>query len=140
MVDVHTKEQRRYNMSRIRSEDTVPERMVRSWLWNHGYRYRLRNRNLPGRPDIVLRKYRTVIFVHGCFWHRHGCMYTTTPATRTGFWNRKFLENTERDDRVIGQLRDLGWKVYVVWECELKGKLAEPDETFRKLEVFLKEK
>lgn len=106
-------------MQAIRSADTKPEILVRKQLHRMGYRFRLKSK-LPGRPDIVLPKYKTAIFVHGCFWHRHGCRYTTTPQTRQGFWLSKFRENTERDERVKGQLEEMGWKVAVVWECEVK--------------------
>ncbi len=107
-------------MSGIRGRDTRPERAVRSFLHRAGLRFRLSRRGLPGRPDIVLPKYRSVVFVHGCFWHRHsGCRYTTNPATNPDFWQRKFQENVERDRRVEQKLSDLGWTVFVVWACEL---------------------
>lgn len=111
-------------MGRIRNKDTKPELMVRSLLHGMGYRFTVngpKNRKLPGRPDIVLPKYRTVIFVHGCFWHRHkGCKETTTPKTRTEWWEAKFGGNVERDRRNQRDLRKLGWKVIVVWECQTK--------------------
>lgn len=120
--------QRSWNMSRIRSRDTGPERAVRSLLHQMGFRFRLRQRHLPGSPDIVLPKFATAVFVHGCFWHRHeGCPMTTTPRTNAGFWAEKFQRNVERDRRVEEQLRAVGWKVLVVWQCELadKGALEE---------------
>lgn len=106
-------------MSRIRGRDTTPERLVRSVLHSMGYRFRLHPRNLPGRPDIVLSKHRTVVFVHGCFWHRHRrCRYAYTPKTRIAFWTRKFQENVDRDRRTRARLRRLGWQVIVIWECQ----------------------
>lgn len=107
-------------MSRIRWKDTKPEMVVRSWLHKHGYRFRLHRKDLPGKPDIALTKYKTVIFVHGCFWHRHeGCKKCTTPKTRSAFWVEKFNKNIERDAIKADKLRALGWKVLVVWECEI---------------------
>jgi DNA mismatch endonuclease (patch repair protein) len=112
-------------MSRIRGRDTGPEITVRRLLHAEGYRFRLHRRDLPGRPDIVLPGRRTVIFVHGCFWHRHrGCRLATVPSTRTEFWLSKFHSNVERDLNVQKELADLGWKVVIVWECELKNKTA----------------
>lgn len=131
MVDHLTSERRSWNMSRIRSGDTKPEIRVRSLLYELGYRFRLQGKVskrlhpkgcLPGKPDIVLAKYRTVIFVHGCFWHRHeGCRYTTTPGTRTEWWLAKFERNVARDQNVQSELRELGWHVIIVWECELRN-------------------
>lgn len=109
------------NMAAIRGKDTSPELKIRSMLHRLGYRFRLHRRELPGSPDIVLPKHRTVVFVHGCFWHRHpACRYTTTPKTRVDFWDRKFDQNVARDHRQQQQLRKLGWSVMVVWECELR--------------------
>ncbi len=109
-------------MAAIRSQNTQPELKVRSLLHRLGYRYRLHRRDLPGSPDIVLPKHRTVIFVHGCFWHRHlGCRYTTTPKTRAEFWVRKFEQNVERDRWQQQMLREMGWSVMVIWECELRN-------------------
>ena len=122
MTDVHTPEQRSYNMSRIRGENTKPEKILRSLLHGHGFRYRIHDGRLPGRPDIVLPKYRTVILVHGCFWHRHpGCKYATTPKSRPEFWQKKFVGNVERDRKNIALLKEQGWNPVVVWECELKN-------------------
>lgn len=121
MADRITKEHRSWNMSRIRSGDTKPERLVRSLLHRAGYRFRIRVNALPGRPDIVLPKYRTAIFVHGCFWHRHSeCRYAYTPKSRTNFWEEKFKATVERDRKKTDELRSVGWRVIVVWECELK--------------------
>ena len=119
-------------MSRIRDRDTKPEKVVRSALHRMGFRFRLHRRDLPGSPDIVLPKHGAVIFVHGCFWHRHArCRYAYTPKSRVEFWQRKFQQNVERDRRVQRELRRLGWKIIVVWECQvgvelaLAGRLAE---------------
>ncbi len=115
-------------MSRIRGRDTKPEKVVRSLLHRMGYRFRLHRRDLPGRPDIVLPKYRTVIFVHGCFWHRHpGCRYAYTPRTRVSFWKEKFRRNTARDAEARALLRKAGWRQVVVWECQTRhqDRLAE---------------
>ena len=130
MADVHLPEQRRYNMSRIKGRDTLPEKKLRSLLHRHGFRYRLHDSNLPGRPDIVLPKYRTVILVHGCFWHRHPqCRYAATPKTRSDFWQEKFSRNVERDQRNLILLRKEGWQPIVVWECELKNAAEKVLET-----------
>jgi DNA mismatch endonuclease, patch repair protein len=121
MADSLTSERRSWNMSRIRGRDTAPEVRLRSLLHRAGYRFRLHDRKLPGRPDIVLPKYRAMIFVHGCFWHRHeGCINATTPSTRPEFWNAKFEGNVARDRTNAERLSDLGWQVIVVWECDLK--------------------
>jgi len=121
MTDRLTPEARSRNMSRIRGRDTGPERAVRSMLHRMGYRFRLHSRSLPGKPDLVLPRYGTVIFVHGCFWHRHrGCPFAYTPKSRTEFWKNKFRDNAARDRRVARELRTLGWQVLVVWECELR--------------------
>jgi DNA mismatch endonuclease (patch repair protein) len=133
--DKLTKARRSWNMSRIRGKDTGPERIVRSLLHRMGYRFRLHVRGLPGKPDVVLPKYRTVILVHGCFWHRHRrCKNCTTPTNRREFWISKLEGNAERDRRHVRALRTLGWRVLVVWECEtertgfarrLRGLLAK---------------
>lgn len=122
MADRLTKEHRSWNMSRIKSTHSKPEVVVRSLLHRMGYRFRLHKKDLPGKPDIVLPKYKTVIFVHGCFWHRHlNCKYAYTPKTRTDKWLHKFSNNNERDKIVKKQLELLGWKVLIVWECQTKG-------------------
>lgn len=119
MSDTLTPEARSANMARIRSKDTVPENAVRKALHAAGFRFRLHRRDLPGRPDIVLPRYRTVVMVHGCFWHRHErCKKATSPGTRPDFWQAKFTANVERDRRNIAALEALGWKVVVIWECE----------------------
>lgn len=118
-MDLLTPEQRSANMARIRSTDTGPEIVVRKSLHRLGYRFRLHRRDLPGRPDLVLPRFRTAVFVHGCYWHRHeGCRLATTPKTNQSFWLRKFENNRARDRRVEKQLRDLQWNVVVIWECE----------------------
>lgn len=120
-MDTLTKEKRSWNMSRIKSKDTKPEMLVRSALHRAGYRFRLHVKELPGKPDIVLPKYKTVIFVHGCFWHRHKrCSGATMPSTNQDFWKEKFRQNVKRDKKEQSALKRLGWKVIVIWECELK--------------------
>ena len=119
-MDILTKEKRSWNMSRIRGKDTKPELAVRSFLHRKGFRYRLHVNNLPGKPDIVLPKYKTVIFVHGCFWHRHkGCKFAYNPKSRENFWNNKFNDNVTRFKKVKKELEKLSWKVVVIWECEV---------------------
>ncbi len=121
MRDHLSKEKRSWNMSRIRSKDTLPELMVRSLLHRLGYRFRLHRKDLPGKPDIVLRKYKTVIFVHGCFWHRHkGCKRCTTPTTNAKYWVPKLEGNVKKDIEHRRTLKRLGWRTIVVWECEVK--------------------
>lgn len=121
MVDIISKEKRSWNMSRIKGKDTKPELIVRSLLHMMGYRFRLHRKDLPGKPDIVLPKYRTVIFVHGCFWHRHkDCKYAYNPKSRTSFWQNKFKENIERDNKKQAELKKIGWEVIVIWECDLR--------------------
>lgn len=123
MTDFLTVKERSVRMSRIRSRDTKPEVALRRSLHRLGLRFRLGGTGLPGRPDIVLPRHRTVVFVHGCFWHRHrGCRVATTPKSNTQFWEEKFAGNVERDKRVIGELEARGWKVVVAWECELSTK------------------
>ena len=125
MPDVLTREQRRFNMSRIRGTDTTPELRVRRTLYSLGFRFRLHRRDLPGKPDIVLPKYRIAIFVHGCFWHRHGCKNgQPVPATRTQFWTKKFADTIARDRRNIALLKADSWNVLVIWECETKNDLT----------------
>ena len=122
MADVHSKAQRSFNMSRIRGKNTKPEMRVRSLLHRMGFRFRLHRKDLPGKPDIVLPAYGTVIFVHGCFWHRHpGCHRTTTPKTRVEFWSEKFQANVARDALMVAELEALGWTVLVVWECQTRS-------------------
>ena len=120
MADLHTKEQRSYNMSRIKGKNTKPEMVVRRFLHAEGFRYRLHDPNLPGKPDIVLPKYKTVIFVHGCFWHGHrGCKLNRLPKKNIGYWLPKIQGNSERDKKHLKKLRSLSYRVIIVWECEL---------------------
>lgn len=112
--------QRSRNMRAVRGADTKPEIEVRRLLHRLGYRFRLRRADLPGKPDIVLPRHKTVVFVHGCFWHRHDCKRATIPKTRTEFWTSKLSANAERDARVIHKLKTMGWRVAVIWECETK--------------------
>ena len=115
-------EQRSRNMSAIKSKNTKPEIKVRKVLHSMGYRFRLHSKDLPGSPDIVLPKYKTVIFVHGCFWHRHkNCKYASTPKTRQEFWNKKFKTNIERDLEIQDKIKNLNWRSVVIWECETKN-------------------
>lgn len=136
MTDVHSSTTRSYNMSRIRNRDTGPEKAVRSLLHRAGYRFRLHARDLPGKPDIVFRRRRKVVFVHGCFWHMHSCPNgQVKPATNSEFWQEKRQANVERDKRNEQKLRESGWGVAVVWECELK----ETEALLERLEAFLEE-
>lgn len=127
MTDVLTDVQRHNCMSRVRSKDTKPETLLRNALWHLGFRYHVNDKRLPGKPDIVLPKYRTVVFVHGCFWHGHkGCRRYTIPQTNTDFWIDKITRNQQRDQDVWRQLEAKGWSVIIVWECELmKAALQE---------------
>lgn len=121
MTDIHDKATRSYNMSQIKGTDTKPEILVRKFLHSHGIRYRLHNKKLPGKPDLTFSKYHTVIFVNGCFWHgHHGCKYFVLPKTRTKWWQEKIEETIKRDNTTIQNLKELGWKSIIVWECELK--------------------
>lgn len=121
MTDHITPEHRSWNMSRIKGKDTEIEIKVRSWLFSKGFRFRKNDKRYPGKPDIVLPKYRTVVFINGCFWHRHeGCKYATIPKTRTEYWKEKFERNVENDRLHRSQLEQMGWNVITVWECELK--------------------
>lgn len=123
MADNHSKEVRSMNMSHIRSTNTKPEEIVRKYLFSKGFRYRKNVRNLPGTPDIVLPKYQTVIFINGCFWHRHNCPRFVWPSSHQDYWKPKILRNVERDQKNEEKLRHLGWRVITVWECELKKDL-----------------
>jgi len=134
-MDIWSKEKRSEVMSRILSCDTKPEKLVRKMLTSMGYRYRLNVKDLPGKPDIVLRKYKSVIFVHGCFWHLHSaCRDGTLPKTRKSYWHEKLLENKKRDARNMHALGRQGWKVLRLWECEIERK---PDVVMNKLIKFL---
>ena len=125
-MDNHLKKVRSYNMSRIRSTNSKPEDIVRKYLFSKGLRYRKNVKTLPGKPDVVLKKYKTVIFVNGCFWHGHqGCKYFVMPKSNTEYWNKKITGNVERDKKVIVRLEELGWNVITVWECQLKKDKRE---------------
>jgi len=136
MTDVFTKSQRSRVMSRIKGRNTKPEIFVRSLIHRMGFRFRLHRRDLPGTPDIVLPRHHKIIFVHGCFWHGHrNCKRATRPTTNVEFWNKKIDKNIERDDHVMDDLQKGGWKVLVVWQCEI----INSDELQRKLERFLQD-
>ncbi len=122
MADVHNKETRSYNMSQIKGKDTKPELIVRKFLFANGFRYRIHDNNLPGKPDIVMRKHKTVIFIQGCFWHGHSkCMYFQLPKTRTDWWKSKIENTINRDSKNIFILKKEGWKVICIFECSLKS-------------------
>jgi DNA mismatch endonuclease, patch repair protein len=137
MTDIHSKEVRSYNMSRIKAKDTKPELIVRKFLHAEGFRYRLYDKNLPGKPDIVLKKYNTVIFIHGCFWHGHkNCKYFKIPATRTDWWKLKIRNNSENDlinQRIIDQK---GMNIIIIWECELRNDKISTTLSKLKLKIF----
>lgn len=134
MADKLTPERRSWNMSRIRGRDTGPERRVRSMLHRLGFRFTLRRKGLPGKPDIVMPARRTVVFVHGCFWHQHvGCQNAVLPKTRAEFWTAKLTGNTRRDRLNSAALRRLGWRVLVIWECELESEAKLERKLFREL-------
>ena len=126
MVDKVNKEVRSYNMSRIRSKDTKPEILVRSYLFSKGLRFRKNDKRYLGSPDVVLPKYKTIVFVHGCFWHLHeGCKYAVMPKSNVEFWEKKLYRNRERDEENQKELEEMGWNVITVWECELKKDKRE---------------
>lgn len=136
MADNHSKEVRSINMSHIRSTNSKPEEIVRKYLFAEGFRYRKNVKKLPGWPDIVLPKYKTVIFVNGCFWHKHDCPRFVWPSSNQDYWRPKILRNVERDNQSRKELETLGWKVITVWECELKKNVL--NETLGKLIAELK--
>lgn len=126
MADTLTKEKRSWNMSRIRGKDTQVEVKVRKYLFSKGFRYRKNVTDLPGKPDIVLPKYKTVVFIHGCFWHRHpGCKYSYTPKSNIEFWEKKFSANIKNDGIKRKQLEDDGWRVIVLWECDVERRFEQ---------------
>ena len=135
MADNHSKEVRSMNMSHIRSKNSKPEELVRKYLFSKGFRYRKNVKTLPGCPDIVLPRYKTVIFVNGCFWHKHNCPRFVWPSTNEEYWRPKIMGNVERDKRNLAELQQLGWTVLTVWECELKKKVI--DATLEQLEKRL---
>lgn len=137
-MDKLSPQQRYKNMSAIHAKDTKPEMVVRKYLWKRGFRYRLSHKRLPGRPDVVLTKYKTCIFINGCYWHGHeGCMYYTIPKTNTEFWVKKIKRNQERDLEVMHQLKAMGWNCITIWECELKS--AKREATLESLAFTLNE-
>ena len=141
MADVHSKETRSYNMSKIRSKNTKPEILVRKFLHAQGFRYRLNVKDMPGKPDIVLPKYKTVIFVHGCFWHGHeGCQYYVVPKTKTEWWLNKINGNINRDSKSELQLTGKGWKIIKIWECGLKKLAIEQTLENLKTEIILRDR
>ena len=126
MTDVYTQEKRSAIMSRIRAKNTKPEVFVRKLLFARGFRFRIHRKDLPGKPDVVLPKWRTVVFVHGCFWHAHeGCRRAAKPATHAGFWAEKLARNKARDREAVETLSAAGWRVLVVWECACRGRFAQ---------------
>ncbi len=137
MADRVAKEIRSYNMSQIHNKNTKPEEIVRKYLFSKGFRYRKNDTRLPGKPDIVLPKYRTVIFVNGCFWHMHeGCKYFVWPENNAEFWRNKIMSNVDRDKRNYDLLQQHGWRIIVIWECELRTKVRE--KTLKMLEEELR--
>jgi DNA mismatch endonuclease, patch repair protein len=137
MTDVHDKKTRSYNMSRIKGKNTKPEMLVREFLHKNGFRYRINYSKLPGKPDIVLPKYKTVIFINGCFWHGHkGCKFFVIPKTRTEWWAEKINDTIERDEIKIKELEKMRWNVKILWECELKP--VKRTKTLEDLLVFLR--
>ncbi len=138
IMDVHDKATRSYNMSCIKGKGTKQEEIVRKYLFSQGFRYRKNDKRLPGTPDIVLPKYRTVIFVNGCFWHRHeGCKYFVWPKNNADFWKKKIEQNIARDKRDFLLLQEAGWRVIVVWECSLKKNVCI--KTLELLSISIKE-
>lgn len=125
MADTKTPAERSENMSRIRSTNTKPEEIVRKYLFSHGFRYRKNDKRYPGKPDIVLPKYRTIIFVNGCFWHMHGCSRSRLPRSNEEYWKPKIERNIKRDAENKQKLEAAGWNVIIVWECELKKRTSE---------------
>lgn len=134
-MDIWSKEKRSEVMSRILSKDTKPEKLVRSMLHSMGYRFRIHIKDLPGKPDVVLKKYNAIIFVHGCFWHLHdACREGRIPSTRKEYWSDKLLKNKARDEKHMRKLRRLGWKVMRVWECQVEKK---PEKVMKRINKFL---
>jgi len=138
-TDKISKEKRSWNMSRIGSKNTKPELWLRSQLHKEGLRYSLHSKNLPGKPDIVLKKYKTVIFVHGCFWHYHGCKDSKIPSSRTDWWKKKLERNKEHDKEIIKELIELGWRVVVIWECSIRKSKNSPEKFINKIKKCLLE-
>ncbi len=120
-MDVHSPQQRSFNMSRIKGKGTKPEKFIRKWLWSNGYRFRRHKKEVPGKPDIVFPGRLKIIFVHGCFWHRHDCKFFKWPATNAEFWKEKIESTVQRDKRNYRALSKAGWEYLIIWECETKG-------------------
>lgn len=138
MPDLHDQQTRSRNMAAIKGKNTKPEMLIRKALFRRGFRYRLHDKRLPSKPDIVLPRYKTVIFVHGCFWHGHDCSLFKIPKTRTEFWMSKIAANRERDLSNVAQLKATGWRLVVIWECALKGKRKTlPDNLGQKIAAKL---
>lgn len=139
MTDVHTKEVRSKNMAAIKSKNTKPELIIRKALFRKGFRYKLNDKSLPGKPDLVFPKYNAVIFIHGCFWHGHDCYLFKWPSTRPEFWKKKITRNREVDERNIQKLKEDGWYILTVWECALKGRgKLNLDDVIDKIAGWLK--
>ena len=139
MTDVHDKLTRSYNMSQIKGKNTKPEVLVRKFLFSKGFRFRLNVKSLPGKPDIVLPKYKTIIFINGCFWHGHeGCKFFVLPKTRTEWWDEKIRNTKNRDRKILSDLMDLGWKVNIIWECEIRrNEFQRLDELINEIKKSL---
>lgn len=138
MADINSKKERSFNMSRVCSTETKPEQELRSLLHKAGFRFRKNLKNLPGKPDIVLPKYKAIVFVHGCFWHGHtGCKKAKLPTTRTEFWTNKIADNITRDQKNIELLQQQGWRIAIIWECYLKNKLIR-DQTSKNIVAWLR--
>lgn len=135
MADNHTKEIRSYNMSQIRAVNSKPEILVRKYLFSQGFRYRINDKRYPGKPDIVLPKYKTVIFVNGCFWHKHDCGRFVWPKSNTEYWNNKITRNVDRDADNYDKLKKMGWNIIILWECQLE---KDAKTTLCNLEAQLK--
>ncbi len=139
MGDVHSAKVRSYNMSRIKSKNTKPELVVRKLLHAAGFRFRLHVTDLPGKPDIVLRKYETIVFVHGCFWHGHeGCKYFVVPKTRTEWWLNKINRNKQLDETNTAKLQEMGWKVIQIYECQIRNVELEAVGDWLTKEIYIK--
>ncbi len=139
MADVVSREKRSEMMSGIQGKNTKPEMQIRSAIHVLGYRYKLHDKSLPGKPDLVFPKYNAVIFIHGCFWHLHNCHLFKWPSTRSEFWREKITGNRERDEQNILRLKDKGWRIMIVWECALKGKYRKSlDSVINKITYWLK--
>ena len=139
MADNHKPEVRSYNMSQIKSKNTKPEELVRLFLFKNGFRYRKNDSRYPGKPDIVLPKYKTVILVNGCFWHMHDCRYFVLPKSKVDYWQPKLEKNKQRDQQNISQLINMGWKVIVVWECEIRTKQLQAERLPKLIEEIASE-